>query len=135
MIDLGHKEYFISGGMNFTLNDISDNCYLYSSTTHTVKKLASMNQPRYTHASLFFKEELYVFGGRYFGEDDVAILSHCEAYSFVSDSWRILPPLNVKRCTCHSMAWKDSVYVFGGYTGQYERSEVIERLNVQDKKW
>lgn len=135
MLDLGQKEYFISGGMNFSFNDITDNCFIYNSTTHAIKKVANMNQARYTHAALLYEEQLYVFGGRYFGEDDVAILSHCEVYSFKQDSWSVLPRLNVKRCTCYAMAWKNEIYVFGGYTGQYERSELIERLSTKEGKW
>ena len=46
-----------------------------------------------------------------------------------------MPDLNVKRCTCYALLWKENIYVFGGYTGEFERSEMIERLNIKDKKW
>jgi hypothetical protein len=43
-----------------------------------------MAQARYTHVSIFKEKtrELYVIGGRYYGDDSKAILSSCEKYSF-----------------------------------------------------
>lgn len=81
-----------------------------------------MNQARYTHAATLFKEAVYVIGGRYFGEDQEAILKGCERYSFGKDEWIIMPNLNIKRCTCYAIIWKEELYVIGGYTGTYERS-------------
>jgi hypothetical protein len=36
-----------------------------------------MHQARYTHISLYFNGCVYVFGGRYYGEDKIAILAAC----------------------------------------------------------
>jgi hypothetical protein len=41
-----------------------------------------MHQPRYTHAAILYKNYVAVIGGRYFGEDEEAILRTCEKYSF-----------------------------------------------------
>jgi hypothetical protein len=46
-----------------------------------------------------------------------------------------MPSLNIKRCTCYVIEWKKSLFVFGGYTGTFERSEKIERLNQNEGKW
>jgi hypothetical protein len=54
MISIENKQYFISGGINFDLTNITSSCSIYDSTTHTIKKLSNMNQPRYTHAALYF---------------------------------------------------------------------------------
>ena len=94
-----------------------------------------MLQARYTHASLFFKEHAYVVGGRYFGEDDEAIMKHCEKYSPLKNEWIILPKMAIERCTCMLMAWGGQVYVFGGYTGMFERDERIERLTLDESNW
>ena len=76
-----------------------------------------MNQARYTHAALLFEGQVYVFGGRYFGDDEEAILKCCEFYSFNQNQWTVLPNLNIQRCTCYAISWKNQIYVFGGYTG------------------
>ena len=87
MLDIGNKKYLISGGIDFTLKDITSQCYIYDSSSHSVEKISNMNQPRYTHAALYVNGRLFVFGGRYFGEDDVAILRSCEVYSISENKW------------------------------------------------
>lgn len=37
-----------------------------------------MKQGRYTHSAIFYEGWVYVLGGRYFGEDEQAILRNCE---------------------------------------------------------
>jgi hypothetical protein len=135
MVEVGNRQYLISGGIDFGLKDITSSCFLYDVPTHSVRRAASMHQPRYTHAALRTVEEVVVVGGRFFGEDEVAILASCEAYSPAQDAWRLLPSLNVKRCTSYAMLWREDVYVFGGYTGPFERSQSIERLNWPANKW
>lgn len=77
MIDMGNKKYVISGGIDYTLKDITSQCFIYDVNNHSIQKIANMLQPRYTHAALFINNKIYVFGGRYFGEDEVAILRSC----------------------------------------------------------
>ena len=67
MLDIGNKKYIISGGIDFTLKDITSQSFIYDVNTHSVTKITNMHQPRYTHAALFFNNQLFVFGGRYFG--------------------------------------------------------------------
>lgn len=56
-------------------------------------------------------------GGRYYGEDDKAILSSCERYGVEEGKWLPMPPMKVKRCTFMALIWKERLYVLGGYTG------------------
>ena len=77
MLAINNKQYLISGGIDFTLKDITTLCYIYDVPSHTTKQTALMHQARYTHAGLFYQQQIFVFGGRYFGDDDVAILSSC----------------------------------------------------------
>lgn len=82
MLEYEKNKFVISGGINYDLTDITEGVVIYDAIQHSVKQLAPMNQPRYTHASLFYQNYLYVVGGRFFGQDDVAILRSCEKYSF-----------------------------------------------------
>jgi len=85
MLEYEAGKFVISGGINYDLTDITTEVFIYDSMEHSVRQLAAMNQPRYTHASLFYLNYLYVIGGRFFGEDDVAILKTCERYSFLKN--------------------------------------------------
>lgn len=81
MISIGESEYFISGGINIALNNISPDCFIFNMKKCSVQKIEKMFQARYTHSSLYYEGWVYVFGGRYFGDDDSAILNQCEKYS------------------------------------------------------
>lgn len=86
-----------------------------------------MKQARYTHSAIYVAERkaVYVLGGRYYGDDKEGILGCCEKYLVEEDRWVGLPAMNVKRCTCFTMFYKNAIYAFGGYTGPYERSTII----------
>ena len=129
------KQYIITGGIDFTMKDITNQCYIYDVIGHTTVKIANMLQARYTHSTLCVEDMVYVFGGRFYGSDEEAILSSCEAYSIENKEWIKIPDLNIKRCTCYALLWKEDIYVFGGYTGEFERSVKVERLNTKDSKW
>ena len=77
MLDIGDKKYLISGGIDFTLKDITDNCFIYDVNSHKTNKIANMNQARYTHAAICWNNQVFVFGGRFFGDDETAILRSC----------------------------------------------------------
>ena len=51
-----------------------------------------------------------------------AILNHCQKFSFQDNLWIDLPKLNIKRCTAYAIEWINHIYVFGGYTGIFQRS-------------
>jgi len=53
MLSIENKQFFIAGGINFELTNITSNCCIYDSSSHMIKKVANMNQPRYTHAALY----------------------------------------------------------------------------------
>lgn len=82
------------------MNHISSDSYTYDSSNHSIKTMSRMNQARYTHAAILFGKYIYAIGGRYFGEDEEAILVSCERYSIVDNKWQMIANLNVKRCTC-----------------------------------
>jgi len=77
MLALNSKQYIISGGIDFTMKDITNLCFIYDVNNHTISKIASMIQARYTHTALYINKHVYVFGGRFYGSDDEAILSSC----------------------------------------------------------
>jgi len=81
MLEVQTNIFFISGGIDFSLKDITNRCFIYDANTHKAQTVASMVQPRYTHSSVHIDKNVYVAGGRYFGKDDMGILNSCEKYS------------------------------------------------------
>ena len=77
-----------------------------------------MSKKRYTHFSTFCHNKLYVFGGRTYGDDIVAIINDVEAYNVMSNTWETLAGMTKRRCLGHSLIFDDEIYVFGGYTGK-----------------
>lgn len=82
------------------MNHISLDSYIYDPSNHSIKVMSKMNQARYTHTAILFGKYVYAIGGRYFGEDEEAILASCERFSILDNKWDMIANLNVKRCTC-----------------------------------
>lgn len=60
------------------MSKIHSESYLLNINTFTFQKLSDMNQGRYIHSCVYIGGYVYVLGGRDFGDDDHAILRHCE---------------------------------------------------------
>ena len=60
-----------------------------------------------------------------------------QSYELSSLFWEVLPLMNVPRCTHTTVIQDGCIYVLGGYTGDCERSTVIEifNLNKNKKQW
>ena len=70
------------GGITHDLSDVTNAVYSFSLQTSETKYLQPMKSPRYAFASAVLGSHLYVIGGRKLGDDDVAIMSLCERFSF-----------------------------------------------------
>jgi len=103
--------------------------------TEGIRVLPNMKKERYTHMSIYYHGSIYVFGGRYFGEDEQGILEHCERLKLDDDSWEVIAPMQSKRCTGFCCIYRDMIYVFGGYTGHLNRSRDIERYHDESNRW
>jgi N-acetylneuraminic acid mutarotase len=57
-----------------------------------------MKQARADHATLYYRERIYVFGGMAARADGtVESLNSCEVYSIKDDAWSELPPMSEAR--------------------------------------
>jgi hypothetical protein len=125
----------VCGGIRFNLMGISDQCFEYNLITNRVKKLPPMRNFRYTFPIVMLKNRIYAIGGRVYGDDQQSILRSCEIFDFAKNAWSPIADLNKPRCTATAMIFGDQVWVFGGYTGQFERSRKIERYNEGFNRW
>ena len=130
---LAPDKIVLSGGINKTYSEITKKSFIYNPIAKNIIPLPLMNQARYTHMSTIFEEKMFVMGGRTYGSDDVALLSHVEAFDQKNKCWLVLANMNKPRCTGFVCIYRGGLYVFGGYTGPLKRSKVIERYDGKKK--
>lgn len=70
------------GGISCDLSDVTNTVYSYNLLTNETKYLDMMKTARYAFGTAVLGSHLYVIGGRKLGDDDVAIMSLCERFSF-----------------------------------------------------
>jgi len=132
---LAPDKIVLSGGINKTYSEITKKSFIYNPIAKNIIPLPLMNQARYTHMSTIFEEKMFVMGGRTYGSDDVALLSHVEAFDQKNKCWLVLANMNKPRCTGFVCIYRGGLYVFGGYTGPLKRSKVIERYDGKKNQW
>ena len=127
--------YFISGGINTTLDKIFEETFLYMSLENTTFKIESMHTPRYTFNLVLQHPWVYALGGRTYGSDEVGVLNTCERYHLELQFWEQIAPLNFKRCTAMAFSWSNGIYMAGGYMGSLKREKRFECYIESVNKW
>ena len=79
--------YFIHGGHG---TPVSSSAILLDTSTGNIQDLPSSQQSRYEHGSIFFKGNIYLFGGY-----SSATLVSCEKYSLEARTWQYIDPLPI----------------------------------------
>lgn len=125
----------VCGGIKYNLMGISEACFEYDLRLNKVKHLPCMNQMRYTFPIAYFKGKIWAIGGRIYGDDSNSILKKCEVFDYAKNKWTKIGDLNIPRCTSSAVIYGETLWVFGGYTGQFERSRKVERYNEKQEKW
>ena len=133
-LGLPNGKIIITGGINKYLNTIVPTAFWYDPVTNSAKILANMEQPRYTHSMAYSNGEVFVMGGRYYGKDIQGVLHHCEKFDMTTKQWVKIADLNDKRCTASAVAYKNHIYIFGGYHGN-GRLKSIEKYYHGLNKW
>jgi hypothetical protein len=125
------NDILIAGGINSKFNDIKKEAYLFHPLSRSFVRLPDMFDIRYTFTSQFYNGRFYVLGGRVFGSDEDALLRKCEFFDLGQRRWVRMSDLNIQRATAVSAIYNDEIYVFGGYTGKFQRKRQIEKYNIQ----
>ena len=129
----------LTGGTNKDKSIISSQAFLYNKVSNNATVLPIMSQSRFSHISLFYKDKLYVFGGRS-KPGDANILYHCEYLQLTNEKifqkeWTCMPNSILKRCTGFALVYNEDIYLIGGYTGQRKRSKKLERFLEINRTW
>ena len=94
-----------------------------------------MINARYAHVSIMHEKSLYVLGGRQYGSDENGLLSACERFDFSSRKWKSVASLQYPRAAGAVVTFGSHIYVFGGYSGDNNRTRVIESYSEGDSSW
>ena len=128
-------KYFICGGLFYSRKKISRDAFIYDGSKHTVIKCQKMIGMRYTMNVLAKDDKVFVIGGRSYGGDNEGILNTCECYDTIKNEWKIISPLNKRRCTAMSFLINNVIYIAGGYNGNVVRETSFETYNETDDFW
>jgi len=129
------KTIFLGGGINRELKKIFGTSYLLDLQTKKVTKCEDMSRLRYTFSSLCHNGFVYVFGGRHYGPDSVAVLSSCERMDLNTLKWKPIASLNEARCTTMQFIHNNKIYVAGGYFTNGERLRSLETYDIEKDCW
>jgi len=84
----------------------------YDCTTSICHPMKPMNNTRAYAASVAFRDQLFVFGGT---RDYDSLLSTCECYNFISDSWTSLPDMPEAKSTMNAIILdSNTIAILGG---------------------
>ena len=94
-------------------------CFKFKAADYSMNKIAEMETARERSACAVFEGKIVVSGGSNFGRP----LSTVEAYDHVANEWTNMPYMVEERCRHKSVAIKNKLYMFGGFT---KASEVYD---------
>ena len=110
---------YITGGYYPVLKLFSQNTFILDENRSIMVALKSMNQPRADHAILYFKGNIYVFGGMSYKDaknsKEIQSLNTCEVYNVAEDKWTMMPSFTKARQSFGICTFNDKyIFTFGG---------------------
>ena len=87
---------YLTGGYQTILKSFLDNTFILDDHRTVLVPLKRMKFARADHAVLYFKDQMYVFGGMSFKKGSttaIESLTSCEVYSIKDDQWQEIPPM------------------------------------------
>lgn len=88
--------------------------------------MPEMINARYAHCAVILNGNLYVIGGRQYGDDENGLLSATERFNFSEQKWHPSASLMYPRSGGVAIVYESHIYMFGGYTGNNTRNMTIE---------
>jgi hypothetical protein len=132
MIDT--NRIFICGGVNFAMNNVVANAKIYNIFEEKFSSVPNMHEIRFNFPILFYKDRIYVTGGRGYGSNEAAIMKKCEYFDMKLNKWVRMADMNVKRCAHQIFVYKKKIYVLGGLSVD-TRVRFLEEYNPFTNTW
>lgn len=122
------KPFFTNTGASYTLFSITD-----TDCVCIPKPIRSMVKARGCFSAAYLYDFIYAVGGVNIVE---GVLTSCERYDTLKDTWQEISDLNVPRKNSSLCALTaDSLYVFGGTTPDDHMTDIIEQYLVSANIW
>lgn len=122
--------FYLTGGRNY--DQIFDLALAMDPSIGKTRVLASMIVPRDEHAMCVLGNEIYCIGG--FGSKEFTNLSSVERYNIQTGVWTSINSMNIARRSHNAIAFKEKIYVFGGYDG-HKYLESVELFDPSKNQW
>lgn len=138
-VRLPDGKVFFAGGTDSAHLKIYTRAVVYDPDTRLVDVLPHMSTCRFSAGSVFLDGEIFVVGGREYGQDFSAYLKYCEKFNLRTRTWSPLPVLNFSRSSPSCFVVNRRVFVAGGISsepGTRDRAlSSIEVLNPELGRW
>ena len=120
-------EVLIAGGCD-DFNSVTNNCFLFNTTSKTFKDIATMNTEICGHVLVNVDEVVYSIGGL---DENGEELNTIEIFDPVTEQWKVSDvKLHIARGFHQAVAHKHFIYIFGGWC-EDGYTNTIERFNVK----
>ena len=125
---------FLCGGVNYTMDQITNKAFQYSIKTNEFQALPSMSTKKFNFPCILFRNKVYAIGGRSYGSGEEAILSDCESFDLIQGKWTGMPNMEIPRCGHQLLIYKEMLYVVGGLSFLSD-SKKFECFNFYENSW
>ena len=128
-IDIDHTSAWVWLPLNRVMgagNEHSAKAYLVRGSDYSIRDLPDMTQIRGWFAMLYYRGDVYVFGGFY---SPWQFTDRCERFNLRSNTWNPLPSMSKVRSSFNACRWKDTIFVAGGWHNP--EVEYLDLLNMQ----
>jgi N-acetylneuraminic acid mutarotase len=124
-VTIDEHRILITGGIGYNyLSSVE----IFDATNETTTIVPHMNEVRYGHQSIRYKNNVFVIGGH-----DKNTMERININD-LSSGWTRMSAMNEKRSGFAAALYGDYIYVFGGSNDRTNLSSV-ERFNTQNNKW
>ena len=130
-VALDHLQFLLFGGIeDDSLSTVTPSTYLYNHKTKSSQKVGNMLTPRYSFSCKKIGSRVYAIGGASADPDgNLLLLDDCEYLEMDGFKWSSIENLPLVLSSSTALAYKDSLYVFGGFTVGKKRNNLIFKYN------
>jgi N-acetylneuraminic acid mutarotase len=123
-VTMDDHRILITGGMNSSVE-------IFDAKNETTTTVRDMNESRYGHQSVKYKNDIFVIGGIGNG----GILNTVEKINMnnLSSGWTRMSVMIEKRDSFAAALYGDYIYAFGGYNGHTLSS--VKRFDIPNNNW
>ncbi|XP_046843316.1 spermatocyte protein spe-26-like [Xenia sp. Carnegie-2017] len=121
------QQIFLIGGRKSYLysSDLISEIKITGTTSHVLKELCHMPEPRWSHGAVVVDDKVLIFGGEGKKGKDCKVLSSVLKFDPRTLTFKEMPPLPYPLTKMATVQWRDQVVLLGGYDGRKSLNSVI----------